>query len=334
MRILVLGGTHHVGRAAVEAALARGDEVTTLNRGVSRPPALDVRFLRADRTRPGDLLRALDGHGPWDLVIDTWSGAPCVVQESAAGLRGLAGAYAYVSSRSVYRWPWPPGVDESGAVVDADPGSTDDTDYATAKRGAELAVLESWGPQGALIARAGLVLGPYEVTGRLPWWLRRLSEGGRVLVPGPVDRPLQYIDGRDLANWLLAAGGSGVSGTYNVVSRPGHATMGSLLDAAIAVTGSTALPVWVAPADIEAAGVEPWTELPIWVPPDGELAGMHDGDVSAALARGLACRPVAETVADTWGWLQAEGYPAPRADRPPLGLSRAREQHLLDSWGP
>ncbi len=327
MRLLILGGTHHVGRAAVEAALSRGDDVTTVNRGLSRAPAAGTQALVADRTQDGALAAAL-GDGTWDAVLDTWSGAPRVVRESARLLVGRAAHYGYVSSRSVYRWPMPLGMDESAPVAGGDPGSDDSTDYQAAKRGGELAVLESFGDR-ALLARAGLILGPYEVTGRLPWWLGRLAEGGRVLAPGPYDRPLQYVDGRDLAGWMLSAAERGTGGTFNAVSRSGHATIGTLLDAGVAATGGRAELVWVDPEVIEAAGIAGWTELPIWLPPTGEAAGMHDGDVSAAYAAGLHCRPVTETVQDTWEWLQAEGWPAPRPDRPPNGLDREREDAVL-----
>ena len=151
MRLLVLGGTHHVGRAVVETALARGDEVTTLTRGVSGPPAAGARALYADRTDPGALAAALGG-ASWDAVIDTWSGAPCVVQDAAQLLAGRAGHYGYVSSRSVYQWPIPPGADESAPVVDGDPGSADGSDYAAAKRGGELAAVAAFGDR-ALLAR-------------------------------------------------------------------------------------------------------------------------------------------------------------------------------------
>jgi nucleoside-diphosphate-sugar epimerase len=211
--------------------------------------------------------------------------------------------------------------------VDGDPGSTEGTSYAAAKRGGELATLEAFGGQ-ALVARAGLILGPYERVGRLPWWLRRIESGGRVLAPGPEDRPLQYIDGRDLARWLLACAEDGVGGIYNTVSEPGHTTMGALLGAAKVATGSDAELTWVTPSVVLAAGIEPWTELPIWVPPDGELAGLHSGDVSAALAQGLRCRPIDDTVADTWAWLQREGDPASLSARA-IGLDPAREAALL-----
>ncbi len=332
MRLLVLGGTHHVGRAAVETALARGDQVTVLNRGVSRPAPRGVRSLRVDRTRPGELADGLPPDGRWDVVLDTWTKAPWVVRESATALEAKADAYVYISSRSVYVWPPEPGSDESAPVVDGDPAA-EQTDYPADKRGGELAVLESFGPDRSLLARAGLVLGPYEVSGRLPWWLHRIASGGRVLAPGPADRPLQLIDGRDLAAWTAEAAYRGVAGTFNTVSPRGHATMGSLLAAALAVTGSDAELVWTPPEVIEEAGIQGWTALPIWVPPTGELAGLHDSDVSAAAAAGLDCRPIEETVADTWRWIQAEGYPPPRADLPPLGISPEQERAVLAALG-
>ena len=326
MRLLVLGGTHHVGRAVVETALGRGDDVTTLTRGVSGPSASGAIALHADRTDPA-MLRAALGTAEWDAVIDTWSGAPAVVRDSAALLTDRAGHYGYVSSRSVYRWPPPPGQDESGPVVDGDPADTGQEDYAAAKRGGELAAAEAFGDR-ALLARAGLIIGPYEIVGRMPWWLGRIDRGGDVLAPGPPDRPLQLIDCRDLAAWMLSAADRGLGGAFNTVSKSGHATMASLLDAAISATGSSARLVWVSPEVIESAGIEAWTELPIWLPPTGEAAGLHDGDVSAAYAAGLTCRPIEETIADTWRWLQAEGYPEAR---PGTGLDPDSERRVLDS---
>ena len=331
MRLLVLGGTHHVGRAVVEAALRRDDQVTTVTRGVSGPPAAGARAIYADRTRPDELAAAL-GAETWDVVIDTWARSPAVVEHSAALLGERAEHYTYVSSRSVYQWPLPLGADESAPVVDGDPHSDDDADYAAAKRGGELAVLGAFSGR-ALLARAGLILGPYEDIGRLPWWLGRLARGGRVLAPGPPERKLQYIDVRDLADWLLSAAERRLSGTFNAVSTPGHTTIGALLAACRDTTGSSAELVWTPPDVIAAAGVSGWTQLPIWVPPSGDLAGLHGGDVSAAMSAGLRCRPVEETVADTWAWLQSEGYPPQRDDRPVHGIDPAVEARILDSIG-
>lgn len=328
MRVLVLGGTQHVGRAVVEAALARGDRVVTLNRGRSGTDAAGVDVRRGDRLDPASLAAAL-GEDSFDVVVDTWSRQPVAVRDAARLLRGRAAYYAYVSSRSVYTWPPAPGLDESAPVVDGDPDSGEWQDYAAAKRGGELAVAREFdGPW--LAARAGLVLGPYEQIGRLPFWLERVAAGGRVPAPGPADRPLQLLDARDLAEWILE---HRPTGPLNAVSRPGHTTIGELLEECVHVTGSDAELVWLTPEQVEAAGVEPWTELPIWMPPTGEYAAMHDCDVSAAYDTGLTCRPAAETVADTWAWLRREGLPEQPAGRPRTGLSPEAERRLWAAAG-
>lgn len=238
VRLLVLGGTHHVGRALVETALARGDTVTTLTRGVSGAPTAGADARYADR-RDESALRAALGEDTWDAVVDTWSFEPSAVQRSAKLLCGRASHYSYVSSRSVYSWPLEPGSDESAPVVDGHPAGNDHDNYAAAKRGAEVAAVEQF--DGAvLLARAGLILGPYEDVGRLPWWLNRIARGGRVPAPGPRDRQLQYVDGRDLAGWLLDAADQQITGPFNAVSEPGHTTIGALLDACVATTASSA----------------------------------------------------------------------------------------------
>lgn len=328
MRILVLGGTEFVGRAVTEAALARGRQVTVFNRGHHEPPH-GATALRGDRSAGADGLAALAG-GEWDAVVDTWTGPPAAVRDAARLLADRAGHYTYVSSRSVYAHPAPAGLPEEGPLVSgASADAAGEVPYPQAKLGGELAALDAFGDR-ALMARAGLILGPYENIGRLPWWLTRIARGGPVLAPGPRDNPLQYIDARDLADWLLDAAEKGLHGAYNTVSESGHTTMGELLDACVRVTGSDAELRWTDPETILAAGVEPWTDLPVWLP-SGELHdSLHRGDVSKALAAGLRCRPVGETVDATWAWLAARGGVAPqRPDRPPVGLAPEVEARLL-----
>jgi nucleoside-diphosphate-sugar epimerase len=323
MRLLALGGTRFVGRAVVADALARGWEVTAVHRGRSGTLPAGVRALTADRTSEAALATAL-GDTTWDVVVDTWAGAPAVAGLSARLLRGRATRFGYVSSLSVYVWG--SHADESSALVPGDPDATDG-DYAAIKRGAELAVVAAF--PDAVLARAGLILGPHEDIGRLPWWLGRIREGGRVVAPGRPERPLQYVDARDLAAWLLDNLAGDLAGAVDVVSRSGHATTRSLLQACVDVTGSGAELVWIDEATLAAAGAEPWTQLPCWVPEDGEYAGFLESDTSLAAATGLACRPVADTVADTWAWLQADGWPTQRPDRPAHGLPPEIEAALL-----
>jgi 2'-hydroxyisoflavone reductase len=330
VRLLVLGGTGFVGRAVVDAARGRHD-VTVLNRG-HRPAPDGVTALAGDRTSPSGLA-ALAGRG-FDAVVDTWSGAPRAVRDAARALAGRAGHYTYVSSRSVYVHPAPGPLREDRPVVDASPDAGDEADYPAAKRGAELAAEREFGGP-VLLARAGLILGPHEDVGRLPWWLRRLARGGATLAPGPRDLPLQYVDARDLAAFLLDGARRGLAGAFNVTGPPGQTTMGELLDTANAVTGGRAVLRWTDPGRILAAGVQPWTDLPIWVPPGPDHDFLHGGDVGRAVGAGLRLRPVADTIADTWSWLTAlPGTPEPTSRRPPVGLSAAAEAALLAAGTP
>jgi nucleoside-diphosphate-sugar epimerase len=323
--LLVLGGTRFVGRAVVAEALTRGWQVTALHRGVTGRLPSAVTQLLADRSDEEQLRTVLAGR-TFDAVIDTWSGAPLVATTAAAVLAGSVERYAYVSSSSVYVWGRHE--DEDSPVVDGDPAAVDG-DYAALKRGSELGIVASF-PE-AVLARAGLILGPYEDIGRLPWWLDRIARGGRVVAPGRPQRPLQYVDARDLAAWMLAAVGTGVSGPVDVISRSGHTTTEGLLTACRTATGSDAEFHWVGDTTVEAAGVQPWTQLPCWVPEGGEFAGFLESDTSRAAATGLQCRPVEETVADTWAWLQAEGRPPQRDDRPTHGFPVELERALLGS---
>lgn len=327
--LLMLGGSAFVGRAIVEDAVRRGFAVTMFNRGTngwSHPAAEHVRGDRLDPTTYG-----LVADREWDVVADTWAGAPSATRDVARALAGRVGRYVYVSSGSVYAPPPKPGAHEGTPTVEASPDAVDGS-YPERKRGSELALLEAFGDR-VLLARAGLILGPHEDVGRLPWWLARVATGGEVLAPGPADLPLQYVDARDLARFVLDLATEGHGGPVNVVSRRGHATMRSLLEACVRVAGAgDARLTWVAPEAIEAAGIEAWSELPIWLPPGHPYAALHDADVERAHQLGLRCRPVGETVADTWAWLSSlDGPPPLRTDLDPPGVDPERERVVLAS---
>jgi nucleoside-diphosphate-sugar epimerase len=333
MRLLVLGGTEFVGRAIVEAALGRGWEVTVFNRGHHEVPS-GARSLLGDRTAP-DGLAALadDPAGEWDVVVDTWSAAPRAVRDTARLLAGRAARYVYVSSGSVYEWAPAPGYDESAPLVEGASANAEQTDYARDKRGGELAVVDAFGADRSVLVRCGLILGPYENIGRLPWWLNRIARGGPVLAPGPRELPLQYVDVRDLSEWILGAAERELSGPYNLIAPRGHTTMGTLLEECVRATGSEAELRWTAPEVILDAGIQPWTQLPVWVPSGTDFEdALHNADVSRAVRDGLRCRPVEETVRDTWAWLQAIGGVAPVRQRPgrvAMGLDAAVEAKVL-----
>jgi nucleoside-diphosphate-sugar epimerase len=315
MRLLVLGGTRFVGRAIVAEALDRGHEVTVVSRGVSGRPPDAVTWRSLDRTDRG-ALEPVTAEG-WDGVIDTWNGDAAAVELSAALLVATTPWYGYVSSRSVYRWPMAVGSDESAPVVDP----AVDEGYAADKRGGELAVLEHFAGR-CVLGRAGLILGPYEDVGRLTWWLQRAAAGGSMVAPAPPHQVWQLIDARDLATFMLDAAAAGTSGVFNLVCpRSDGVTTARILDSCAAVTGGRAELKWIEPAILARAGVQEWDGLPGWLAPDSEAAGLHDCDVSAALAHGLSCRPVEATVKDTWAWLST----LPPRERAAVGSGISRK---------
>lgn len=332
MRLLVLGGSLFVGRAVVEAALQRGWTVTTYNwdEAGSGPPGVEQLF--GDRTRPADL-EVLRDRG-WDAVVDTWAGRAQAVRDAAAVLAGSVGHYSYISTLMVYDWPPPAPLTEAAPLRRPTPGSRTEG-YPARKAAAERAVTAAFGDR-ALLTRPGLVLGPSEHPGRLPRWLLRLRQlkyGQQLLAPGAAGRQLQYVDARDLAAWVLDAAQGARSGAYNLACPPGHADMGALLAACAEVTGATARPVWVDEDWLAAAGVRSWTELPLWVPEKGDGAGIYDIDGAAAQAAGAVYRPLRETVADTWAWLEpiAEQDLDAAVHRSEW-LDPQQEERLLEAW--
>jgi nucleoside-diphosphate-sugar epimerase len=163
----------------------------------------------------------------------------------------------------------------------------------------------------------------------LPFWLLRLAAGGPRLAPGPPDLPWRFIDVRDLARWLLQAASADISGPFNLVAPESHASTRSMLECAVEVTGSDAELIWVEPEAIKAGGIDRWQALPGWVPPEPDLAGLIWTNTSRAQAFGLTCRPVLDTVADTWDWVLAAGGTAPSHPDHPHIFDRTQELRVI-----
>lgn len=333
MKLLVLGGTRFVGRAVVETAVADGWDVTTFNRGSSGVDIPGEVAVHGDRTSTADLDR-LTARGPWDAVIDTSGFVPSNVLDVASVLRTHVGCYVFMSSVSVYAgWPRQPLTESSETLwcpPDADETYGEDvedgpTRYGYQKSGCEAAVREVFGEDGVCL-RPGVILGPYEYVGRLPWWLRRVAAGGRVVAPGSPDRSIQPVDARDVARFALLAAERPMSTAMNVAAPIGRETFGGMLDACAEVTGSTAEFVWVPDKKLLDLGVRQWSELPLW----RTFPGVWQVASDVARANGLSCRPLTETVADTWKWLSEGGAEVPASERAAeIGLSRDREEQIL-----
>ena len=179
--------------------------------------------------------------------------------------------------------------------------------------------------------RAGLICGPHDTVFRLPWWVARIARGGDVVAPGEPQRGVQLIDARDLATWMLDLAEGRIAGTFNATAPIGHAAMADVLNAAVTATGSGATLRWIPDAALSAAAIEPWDELPLWLP-EHDHPGTWRVGTSRAQATGLTARPIQQTVADVWKWLQDGGEQSLgdwKAEARPRGLSPERERELL-----
>jgi 2'-hydroxyisoflavone reductase len=311
MRLLVLGGTVFLGRHVVAEALARGHAVTLFTRGLHGADLFgEAEHVRGDRADPAPLRGRA-----WDAAIDTSGYEP---EQVGASARLDLGHYVFVSSVNAYpEWPERP-VDEASRVWESG------DDYGAKKVAGERAA-EAALPGRVASVRAGLIVGPHDSVFRLPWWVRRIARGGTVPAPGDAARTLQLIDARDLAGFLLDLAERRVAGTFNGTAPVGQTTMGEVLAAA----GAAELR-WIGDEALEAAGVEPWTELPLWLPE--RFAGTWAVGTGRAQAAGLRCRPVTETVADVREWLAAGGEAELgdwNAELRPPPMAPERERELL-----
>lgn len=307
MRLLVLGGTGFVGRHIVERALEQGAEVTLFNRGRTAPGLFGTaRLLRGDRA--GDLRALCDG-APWDAAIDVTGYHPQHVAASSRLLAGRAEHLTFISTISVYADVSRPGVDETARVLRA-LGAGAVADYGALKARCEEEALAHFGGERTLIVRPGIVAGPHDPTNRFSAWVAAAARGGRLHAPGGPERPLQLVDARDLAHFVVDMTAARAAGTYNAVGA--DLTWGEMLAAC-----ATADVVWVPDERVRAAGLDD-DDLPLWVAADdADNAGLTRISGARALAAGLRHRPLAQTARDVLAAL-----------RPQDGLDPAVQQRL------
>ena len=327
MDLLLMGGTRFLGRHLAEAALAAGHRVTLFHRGRTGAD-LHPGAERVLGDRDGGL-GALAGRR-WDAVVDFCGYVPRVVGASASALREAAGHYTFVSSISAYAMPFTPGADEAHALATlADPAVEEVTGetYGGLKAACERTARDGFGDTRVLVVRPGLIVGPHDPTDRFPYWPRRIARGGEVLAPGVPEMPVQVIDVRDLAAWMLGMVERGVTGVFNAVGPVETLTLRRCLERIASALGASPRVTWVDEAFLLERSVEPWMGLPLWV--TGEDVG-HSA-VSGARAReaGLRFRPLEDTARDTLAWDTARADAA-RADSP--ALKPEREAELLAEW--
>ncbi len=337
MKILIIGGTVFLGRYLVEAALARGHEVTLFNRGLHNAELFPaVEKLRGNRQANLDALRGRR----WDVVIDTCGYTPGSVGASVKLLADSIEHYTFVSSISVYAQFPVHGYDESeqvGTITDeqaAEAETFDTGDRATAVSYGELygplkarceRAVEDALPGRSLIIRPGLIVGPHDYSDRFTYWPVRVAEGGEVLAPGRPARRVRVIDVRDLAEWNIRLAEERRTGTFNATGAD-DLTMGQLLNDCKATSGSDATLTWLSEEFLLAEEVGTWVELPLWT--QEEHVGIFEARNDKAIAAGLTFRPLTETIRDTLEWARTR-----RADVEwRAGMKREREREVLRAW--
>ena len=338
LRILILGGTGFTGPFQVRYALDRGHTVTVFNRGKTHPGELpkEVEQLIGDRNGQLDALK----NRQWDVAIDNPTSVPVWVRDAAQILKGNVDRYVFISTISVFADTSKPGTDENAPLAkytgpDAMKESRESIIASKFALYGPLKALseqeaEKWFPKQTLIVRPGLIVGPRDETDRFTYWPVRIDRGGEVLAPGDPGDPVQFIDGRDLAEWVIRMVEQRETGVYNATGPEKTLGIGAMLEGIKAANKSKANFTWVKTDFLEEQKVAPWSDMPVWVPPRGEEGGMARISIQRALAKGLTFRPLAETARDTLAWFKSQS--AERQAKLKAGLSPEREAEVLAAW--
>jgi 2'-hydroxyisoflavone reductase len=331
LRVLILGGTGFIGPHFVHALTAGGHKVTLFNRGKRDPDAKHgVEQLLGDRN---DNLKSLEGRD-WDVVIDNSGYTPNQVNLSADLLEARARQYLFISSIAVYADFQKPPIGEDYELAElpagVDPNVFAGEHYGALKVLCERVVEQKYGKRATII-RPTYIAGPGDFSDRFTYWPFRVAQGGEMIAPGNPADSVQYIDVRDLADFVRVCAEKRVVGRYNLTTPPRWATMGKLLDESKRVTGADTRFVWASPEFLmEQKAIEPgmWAsqEIPIWAAPSGESLGHGLVSSKAAQKKGLKFRPLETTIRETLEW--QKGRPE---DKQKLrsGLSAEREKELL-----
>lgn len=328
MRILVLGGTIFLSKAVAEEALRRGHEVVCATRGMSGELPAGVSSVVVDRSSPAGL-SALAGER-FDAVVDVARISFPWVRDALAVLAGNTAHWTFVSTVSVYADNKTVGQGVDGKLVDpltedaaGRPTAEAANLYGGIKVASENAVREVFG-EAAFIPRPGLITGPGDLSDRFGYWPARFARGGQVLAPDAPEQPMQHIDARDFAAWIVLAAEQRLGGTFDAISTP--APLPEFLGEIQSAVGTPAELVPMAEDRLIELGVKPWSgprSLPLWLPQDWH--GMKSHLAQPALDAGLRIRPLAETALDTLAWERELGLDRTRK----AGLSPAEETELL-----
>jgi 2'-hydroxyisoflavone reductase len=338
MKLLILGGTRFVGRHLVAAAVERGHEVTLFNRGTYATGSFTGETIKGDRYQD---LSKLQGRR-WDVVIDTCGYLPRNVRAGAEVLSDAVERYVFISSQSVYANVGVRGVDETHPLktltaeelaraesIDTVGAPSYGELYGGLKALCEQAAADVL-PGRVLIVRPGLIVGPHDYTDRFTYWVVRVARGGEVLTPGRPQRPVQFIDARDLAAWIVEMTEQKQAGVFNANCLPQQLTMESVLDHCRLSSNSDATFTWVSESFLREHEVMAWSQMPLYLPEENvpQLAGFMFVNCDRAFAAGLRIRPLSDTITDTLAWAQTDLQDEPLK----AGIDGERERLLLRKW--
>ena len=330
-RILVLGGTGYIGPHLVSHALERGHTVTLFNRGRTKPGLFPkAEQLLGDRNAP-DGHAALKGRS-WDVVYDLPTTNPQWIANAAAVLTGNIGQYVFVSSTGVYKDYTRSFPDETHPVMDPAPiigPEAASASYGAKKSRCEQLVLDTFGTGGTVV-RPGLIVGPGDLTDRFTYWPVRIERGGEILAPGILDDPAQWIDVRDLTEWMVRIGESRTTGIFNAVGPRTVCGIGELLYGIKACFANDARFTWVPQSFLAEQKIRSWGDMPVWSYAGASTVAFCTSVIEKAVAAGLTFRPLATTVRDAMAWYHAR--PAAEQERLRAGISPDREREVLALW--
>jgi 2'-hydroxyisoflavone reductase len=343
LRILILGGTAFLGPHLVRYATERGHSVSIFTRG-RREPGLfedsfaDVEHLVGDRSQP-DGLAALRG-GSWDAVIDTSGHNAGWTRESARLLRPSAGRYLYVSSTGVFLPYRTVEIPEDGPIPLVDDPPQDPPSYGVMKALSENETRAAFGDD-AVVVRPGYIVGPGDGSDRWTYWPVRIARGGEIAVAGKKTDPVQYIDVRDLTEWMIRLLEDGTTGTFNAVGPGRPQTLAEFVYGVAAVTTAPLSWTWI--EDYEWLRQYPFRTLSDgqtrgfiasvpWIMPEGDHLGHMRIDGSRARAAGLTFRPLADTARDTLEWRLSDKVPEALRGQPRFVMTEEDERRMLEAW--
>jgi 2'-hydroxyisoflavone reductase len=329
--ILILGGTGFLGPAIVDAARPRGHTLTLFNRGKTNPNLFpEVEKLQGDRDGKLDALKGRS----WDAVVDTSGYVPRIVKMSTELLAPATQHYVFVSTISVYAGFEKPNADEDAPLATLpDPTSEDVPQHYGALKALCEKAAEAAMPGRVANIRPGLIVGPRDPTGRFTYWPVRVARGGEILAPGSGADPVQLIDVRDLAEWIVEVIEKKVVGTYNALGPAERLEMAAMLKG---VGEGVGVPdpklVWVPAEFLEQQKVAPWQDMPVWIPAAGDMAGAGTMSNARAAGKGLRFRPISDTAKATLEWVNGLDAETRVQVTAHAGLKPDREVEVLTAW--